>query len=846
VLLVGVAAVLAVAAVWAVRLGGGLEVAEEQVRVRATPEPAAGPVELDASVFTPGAAGPYPAVLLAHGFGGSKADLAAEGRLLAQRGYVVMTYTARGFGASGGRIHLNSPDYEIADARLLVNHLAGRADVLLDAPGDPRIGVAGGSYGGALTIMLAGADRRIDAISPRITWHDLAQSLFPQYATSAPPTSPAAFDPSAVPGVFKRVWAGLFFASGSAPDGQPGQSATVCGRFAPDICAAYQRGATTGVPLPRDLRLLRESSPAPLLDGVRAPTLLIQGQSDSLFPLAEGDANALGIAATGTPVKVVWYAGGHDGGDPEAERLERLTADWFGRYLQRDGSPADTTFEVTGAAASLFGARTGADPEVLSAPAFPGAGGESPPRRSVRLSGGPQSIVAPAGGSPAQVTTLPGFGDVISRLVRGSTTALPDIPGQSAVFSTEPMPDRVRIVGSPTVRLAVRSDAPDAILFARLLDVAPDGAGSVLPNRLVSAVRVRPGADGEATIVLPAIVRDVAAGNRLVVAVSTTDQGYSLPADARTYTVVLAGDSTLSLPDVSVQPVPADRSGILLAGGLLLAVGLAGYLALRLNRRRRRRAVAATVDPGLTDVPLAVEGLGKLYAGGFRAVDGVSFTVARGQILGLLGPNGAGKTTVLRMLMGLIHPTAGQIRVFGHRVRPGSPVLSRLGALVEGPGLLPHLTGRANLELYWRATGRPAADAHMDAVVEVAGLGDDLDRRVKNYSQGMRQRLAIAQAMLGLPDLLVLDEPTNGLDPPQIAEMREVLQTYSQTGRTVIVSSHLLAEVERTCTHVVVMNRGRLVAAGPLDALIAADVTATPDAAPANLEDVFLSLIGAR
>ncbi len=202
------------------------------------------------------------------------------------------------------------------------------------------------------------------------------------------------------------------------------------------------------------------------------------------------------------------------------------------------------------------------------------------------------------------------------------------------------------------------------------------------------------------------------------------------------------------------------------------------------------------------------------------AVRDLSFRVEKGQVLGLLGPNGAGKTTTLRMLMGLIKPDAGEIRVFGHAIRPGAPVLSRVGAFVEGAGFLPHLSGRENLELYWQATGRPPEDAHLAEALEIAGLGDALARAVRTYSQGMRQRLAIAQAMLGLPDLLILDEPTNGLDPPQIREMREVMIRYAAAGRTVIVSSHLLAEVEQSCTHLVVMDRGRLVQAGPVAEII--------------------------
>ncbi|PZM97615.1 MAG: ABC transporter ATP-binding protein, partial [Actinobacteria bacterium] len=208
------------------------------------------------------------------------------------------------------------------------------------------------------------------------------------------------------------------------------------------------------------------------------------------------------------------------------------------------------------------------------------------------------------------------------------------------------------------------------------------------------------------------------------------------------------------------------------------------------------------------------------YPGGFVAVSRVDFTVERGQVVGLLGPNGAGKTTTLRVLMGMTQPTAGEIHVFGHRLVPGAPVLSRIGALVEGPGFLPHLSGLDNLRFYWQATGRPMADARMDQARGIAGRGASVHRRVKTYSHGMKQRLGIAQAMLGLPELLVLDEPTDGLDPPQIAEMRRVLKRYATDGRAVLVSSHLLAEVEQVCTHAVVLSKGTVVAAGPVAELV--------------------------
>ena len=197
-------------------------------------------------------------------------------------------------------------------------------------------------------------------------------------------------------------------------------------------------------------------------------------------------------------------------------------------------------------------------------------------------------------------------------------------------------------------------------------------------------------------------------------------------------------------------------------------------------------------------MPLVVEDLVKTYGDGFKAVDGVSFRAEAGQVVGLLGPNGAGKTTVMRMLVGLIRPDSGTVyRRRPARARRSGRARRRSARFIEGPGFLPHLTGMENLAAFWEATGRPLEEAHLEEALAIAGLGPAVDRRVRGYSQGMRQRLGIAQAMLGLPQLLLLDEPTNGLDPPQIKAMRAVLADYAAAGRTVVVSSHLLAEVSR-------------------------------------------------
>jgi ABC-2 type transport system ATP-binding protein len=217
---------------------------------------------------------------------------------------------------------------------------------------------------------------------------------------------------------------------------------------------------------------------------------------------------------------------------------------------------------------------------------------------------------------------------------------------------------------------------------------------------------------------------------------------------------------------------------------------------------------------------VAVRGLTKSY-GSVRAVADLDFEVEPGQVCGLLGPNGAGKTTALRMLVGLIRPSAGEARLFGQMVRPGAPELARVGTMIEHAAFVPHLSGTRNLRLWWEAGGARWADADLEGALAVAGLGDAIERRVKTYSQGMRQRLGLARVLLGRPELLLLDEPTNGLDPQEMRAIRELVRRLSDEGVTVLLSSHLLTEIEQVCSHVVVMDKGRLVTTGTVRELIA-------------------------
>ncbi|WP_299568900.1 alpha/beta fold hydrolase [uncultured Williamsia sp.] len=810
-------------------------ISERAMTIAGVPEGSTA-VSLDASLFLPETT-PAPAVILAHGFGGSKDDLRAQARDLASRGFVVITYSARGFGASGGLIHLDSPDYEVADARRVIDRLAEMPEVEKDGPGDPRVGVGGASYGGGLALLAAGYDRRVDAVAADITWNDLSQALFPTAGTGTAD-------------VFKQGWAGQLFSQAART-----ATASGCGSFAPDVCAAYQASATAGEPTAALRTLMAASSPSSVLSQIKVPTLLTQGQQDSLFPLDQAVRNAAGIRAAGAPVRMEWRAGGHDqpGGDPTAQ-----ARDWFTEVLRDRSTPRDG-FAATVPDAALSTQTGRSTPRQLSG----GSLADVQDVRQMPLLGPPQTINAPAGGTPTAITAVPGIGSLLATAasVTGGSV-LSALPGQAGGFVSAPLGSDTLVGGSSTVRLRVTpATTTDATLFVSLVDVAPDGQRTQ-PSGLVTPVRLTgltPGQPATVTVPLPTIVRTVAAGHRVAVQVSTTDLGYRLPTDARTYSVALASP-TLSLTTLTGRAQAAPFPwGWPVAGVVAILLLVAGIVLAGWRRRRRDRADAVG-----DSTPIVVDSLVKEYGDSYRAVDGVSFTVERGQVVGLLGPNGAGKTTVLRMMVGLITPTAGSIRLFGETVRPGSDVLARVGAFIEGPGLLPHLSGRENLDLFWSATGRPREEADVETALEIAGLGASVDRKVRKYSQGMRQRLAIAQAMLGLPELLILDEPTNGLDPPQIAEMREVMRRYAATGRTVVVSSHLLSEVEQTCSHVVVMHKGRLITAGSVgdlagaasSTLSVADVDAAQrvlaDAGIASdvvesrrhLEEAFLDLIG--
>ena len=229
----------------------------------------------------------------------------------------------------------------------------------------------------------------------------------------------------------------------------------------------------------------------------------------------------------------------------------------------------------------------------------------------------------------------------------------------------------------------------------------------------------------------------------------------------------------------------------------------------------------------MTDHTLAIrtEGISKTFGRGkkqVQAVRGLALEVGAGQVYGFLGPNGAGKTTTIRMLLDLIRPSTGRAFLFGQDPRQTPAVLNRVGAIVEGAAFYPFLTGRKNLEVLAR-TGDCYDAARIERLLAQVSLSDRADRKVSAYSTGMKQRLGLAAALLNDPDLLILDEPTNGLDPAGIQEIRHFIRDLADNqGKTIFLSSHILAEVEQVCDRVAIINHGQQVIEGPVADLLAA------------------------
>jgi ABC-2 type transport system ATP-binding protein len=520
---------------------------------------------------------PLPAVLTTNGFGGSKDDQQAMATALADHGYIVLSYSGLGFGGSGCKIELDDPDWDGKAGSQLVSFLGGTKaakdgttidSVLLDGPGDPRLGMIGGSYGGQIQYAVAGQDPRVDTIVPIITWNDLAYSLTPNNTDLRSGVT------SDTPGVAKYQWASLFTTVGIADGVQgaqqdPNRVITTCPNFDDRVCPGVIEAGITGQPSATTLGLLRHASVASYLDRIKIPTLLLQGQADTLFNLNEAIATYDGLRAQGTPVKMVWQSWGHSNSTPAPGELGqgaggyapsdangltaegRVVQEWFDHYLAGDPAAPSLDFTYfrdwvpyTGEATPAYG----------RAAAYP-AGAD----RTLRLSGtdaltadaaavrpGTAQFVTPPAGAPTSVTEISGASQDVS---------LFDAPGTFAQYTGAPLATDTDVVGPPrvTVRItAVTAAAPT--LFLKVEDVAPDGSVT-LPGRLVAPIR--PSTLGApVTVTLPAIVHRFAAGHRVRLVIAGSDAAYRGAPGPAAISIVTgpAQPGTLTLPVVAGSP----------------------------------------------------------------------------------------------------------------------------------------------------------------------------------------------------------------------------------------------------------------------------------------------------
>ncbi|MDG9717751.1 CocE/NonD family hydrolase [Streptomyces sp. DH24] len=542
---------------------------------------------VDADLYRPAGVDrnrPAPAVLATNGFGGSKSDGSTDaiGKAFAQRGYVSLVYSGLGFGRSGCLISLDDPAIDGVAASQLVDFLGGgraaddgtTADfVTLDGADDPRVGMIGGSYGGAVQLATAAVDRRVDALVPMITWHDLAYSLVPNNAVGG----------EDVPGAFKWQWANGFYLMGEGqpllqPSLDPSRINSVdCLHFVTRACETVRTLNSGRFPAEEAKDMLayaRSVSPVSYLSRVKAPTLLVQGQADTLFNLNEATATYRTLTAQGTPTKMIWQSWGHSGGltDPATGELDiaegnletsyvgRRVLAWFDRYLR---ARPDTD---TGPAFAYHR-------DWITDPADAYATASRPPalNRALYLSGDGKLVdnrAKVARGSRTYTNALVPTSHSETSLagIIGQPDPAPyDTPGTHLAWTSAPLERPLDVVGAPTARLKVVSpqaeltqDSGDhadrLVLFAKLYDVAPDGTRTLV-HRLVAPVRV-PDVTESFTVTLPGIVHRYEPGHRLRFVIAASDGAYGGNRGVKPVTVVSAPDDTgvLRLPVAGATP----------------------------------------------------------------------------------------------------------------------------------------------------------------------------------------------------------------------------------------------------------------------------------------------------
>src|SRR3954468_10947984 len=502
-------------------------------------------------------ANPAPAVLTTNGFGGSKDDQADMAKLLATRGYVVLSYSGLGFGGSGCKITLDDRDYDGKAGSQLVTFLGGgkaatdgtKVDyVRTDAKGsdgkhhasDPRVGMIGGSYGGQIQFAVAGIDPRVDTIIPIITWNDLSYSLAPNNTS---------FDHGVTyqtPGIEKYQWTSLFFGLGIA-DGIQGTSVDPsrnvgCPNFDDRACGSKVQMDATGAPNDATLIFSRHASVTSFVDKIRIPTLLAQGQADTLFNIQESIATYRSLKAARVPVKMIWQSWGHSGGgggapgefdtkDPAKQYETRTFLQWFDHYLG-DASPApklDVTYfrdwvKYQGDATAAYG-EAGSYPFAAAQQLFL-SGSDTLVGDKSSVQAGSAAFSTPAAGAPTSYTETSAL---------DQDQPVTDAPGTFAQFTGAPLASDLDVVGVPTADVsfsaptfesaASGAGAPGLLtLFFKLYDLKPDGT-IVLAHRLIAPVRI---ADytHPLHVELPGIVHRFAKGDRIALTIAASDAAY--------------------------------------------------------------------------------------------------------------------------------------------------------------------------------------------------------------------------------------------------------------------------------------------------------------------------------
>ncbi len=548
---------------------------------------------VDADIYKPDGVDVHhkaPAILTTNGFGGSKDDAneSAIGRGFAKEGYVVLAYSGLGFGGSGCKIHLDDPDYDGAAGSQLVDVLAGSRPftdsttgrtgrlryVAENGPGDPRVGMIGGSYGGEIQYAVAMQDKRVDALIPIITWNDLSYSLAPNNTDLARGVT------YRTPGVTKREWVDLFFSVGIA-DGiqgfQTDPSRDVgCPNFDDRACPAAAQLNALGYPDAATLALARHASVASYIGKITTPTLLSQGQNDTLFNLQEAVATYRALRRRHTPVRMIWQSWGHSGSTPAPGELDfaagslrdsylgRRFLDWMDHYVKGDRSAPvgprfayfrdwvhyDTSPDRAGTAIEKAYVEKGRFSEKPTASLyFTGSDGLTADASQV-VAG--STSYANTGSAPTSYSETSG--------VEGSTVHQDpyDAPGTFAAFTSKPLARAVALVGSPRLTLHLQAPAAAAaqqadpsahlVLFAKVYDVAPDGT-TTLQHRLVSPVRVKD-VTKPVQVTLPGVVQRFAAGHRIQVVVAASDAAYAGNPLVQPVTVTTGPDapSVLRLP----------------------------------------------------------------------------------------------------------------------------------------------------------------------------------------------------------------------------------------------------------------------------------------------------------